>query len=390
MSDKLRRVSNNLITELAFELILNSEEIEDYRLNKDTIKSEDEHMDNISKTVVLEFLADPNTKITVAQDEETYRKYLIASNSVSHETIKISGLADHYLALLNIVEKAAQKKVDLRSKKGSSELINKEFIEQVNLSLQPHREEEIGIGKYRELDYLDRPVEMRLKAKSKKGVKDAQSLALTPQKDVEKEMEALVNWVNNEAFKPGRDKLHDIAEFHARFLKIHPFTDGNGRTVRLPSNYLLLINNMPMVSFPIEHKQEYYSALNYYISRDFKESTDEIVSFEKFIKNKYFNREKEGFVEYFMANNQGARTKNKTYKVTDKQDVAMWAAETMQKQRDSGDPFLYLTDFFRKHQINLSSHKAISDILNNYGNKALGQHIDVGSVYASQTDFEQL
>ena len=84
----------------------------------------------------------------------------------------------------------------------------------------------------------------------------------------EKKMTELIDWTNNIAFKNGRDKLTDIAEFHTRFVQIHPFRDGNGRTARLLTNYLLLINDMPLVSIPTEQREEYIAYLDYAMAPD--------------------------------------------------------------------------------------------------------------------------
>lgn len=51
------------------------------------------------------------------------------------------------------------------------------------------------------------------------------------------------------------------ARFHGFFEYLHPFLDGNGRTGRLLSNYILLRLNHPLLVIPIECRSEYISAL---------------------------------------------------------------------------------------------------------------------------------
>ncbi len=51
------------------------------------------------------------------------------------------------------------------------------------------------------------------------------------------------------------------ARFHGFFEYLHPFRDGNGRTGRLISNYILLRLGHPILVIPSECRQEYVSAL---------------------------------------------------------------------------------------------------------------------------------
>ncbi|MCL2378110.1 MAG: Fic family protein [Defluviitaleaceae bacterium] len=52
--------------------------------------------------------------------------------------------------------------------------------------------------------------------------------------------------------------------FHARFVYIHPFSDGNGRIGRTMSNYFLMVNNHPPLIVFDEYRDEYYRALEHY------------------------------------------------------------------------------------------------------------------------------
>jgi len=60
------------------------------------------------------------------------------------------------------------------------------------------------------------------------------------------------------------DRLHPFqlaAEFHYKFVRIHPFDDGNGRVARLIMNYILLKAGYPPVIIKSEEKEQYYDAL---------------------------------------------------------------------------------------------------------------------------------
>ncbi|MDR2427273.1 MAG: Fic family protein [Endomicrobium sp.] len=58
------------------------------------------------------------------------------------------------------------------------------------------------------------------------------------------------------------DSVFQKAAFnHIEFEKIHPFTDGNGRTGRLLINYELLKNNIAPSIIPVEDKSKYFEFL---------------------------------------------------------------------------------------------------------------------------------
>ena len=61
-------------------------------------------------------------------------------------------------------------------------------------------------------------------------------------------MKTLVREINEKigAVKTFREKCESAFEIHYRFVGIHPFADGNGRTSRLLMNYILAIFDLPM------------------------------------------------------------------------------------------------------------------------------------------------
>ena len=61
-----------------------------------------------------------------------------------------------------------------------------------------------------------------------------------------------------------RGELHPMilsARFHGFFEYLHPFRDGNGRTGRLLSNFILLRHDYPELIIQKEDRQEYIAAL---------------------------------------------------------------------------------------------------------------------------------
>jgi len=73
-------------------------------------------------------------------------------------------------------------------------------------------------------------------------------------------MEELIHWVNHE--QPDLDPIVRAAIFHHRFVWIHPFFDGNGRTARLAYNLLLMKAGYPPAIILKNDRKKYYDALN--------------------------------------------------------------------------------------------------------------------------------
>lgn len=66
-------------------------------------------------------------------------------------------------------------------------------------------------------------------------------------------------WYNKE-----KSRLHPVelaALVHLKFVSIHPFTDGNGRTSRIMMNFVLHKNKLPMLDISYSNRASYYTAL---------------------------------------------------------------------------------------------------------------------------------
>ncbi|GHU73995.1 hypothetical protein FACS189413_18670 [Bacteroidia bacterium] len=72
----------------------------------------------------------------------------------------------------------------------------------------------------------------------------------------------LVKWYNTEEQKATLSPVKLAALFHYRYIRIHPFEDGNGRIARLLVNYILLRHNYPMVVIPTADHKNYLNALS--------------------------------------------------------------------------------------------------------------------------------
>ncbi len=75
-------------------------------------------------------------------------------------------------------------------------------------------------------------------------------------------MTDLVNWYNSEEELGRLSPIELAALFHYRYIRIHPFEDGNGRIARLMVNYILSRHGMPMIVVRSRKKQEYLDALH--------------------------------------------------------------------------------------------------------------------------------
>lgn len=74
-------------------------------------------------------------------------------------------------------------------------------------------------------------------------------------------MQELIEWYREMDGNPKSNPILLAAEFHYKFIRIHPFDDGNGRTARLLMNFILLRHGYPPVIIKTEDKGNYLSAL---------------------------------------------------------------------------------------------------------------------------------
>lgn len=75
-------------------------------------------------------------------------------------------------------------------------------------------------------------------------------------------MADLVDWYNT-AEQEGRLSPVELAAlFHYRYIRIHPFEDGNGRIARLMVNFILARHDYPMIVVRSRKKDEYLEALH--------------------------------------------------------------------------------------------------------------------------------
>ena len=100
-----------------------------------------------------------------------------------------------------------------------------------------------------------------------------------PWYNVREEMKFFIDDYNKN--KNNMDTIELAAWVHAEFVRIHPFSDGNGRTARLLLNYILISDGYLPVSIRPEDSASYYDALDVYgVDRNIKPFAEFIQSLE--------------------------------------------------------------------------------------------------------------
>lgn len=325
----MKKINKN-ISEIAFEIIHESETMENYDLGENTDKKgeELEYETFLSTKIVMKFLQMPHTKVQVKLGRKNSTT-IVAHNTISNETIEIHGLGDHFIALATMVDHAKQV-VSKLIKEEQTPILDHDFIQDLNKILLKSRRFEHGIGQYRHLTPAGKPSEVFLTIwddylgieKPEKCVR----LESGENYNIHKKMTELIDWVNNVAFKNEEEIMLDAAEFHARFVQIHPFRDGNGRLARLLTNYLLILNGKNLISIPSKYddRKDYFTYLDYAIAYNSEAFAAETRSYAK-------------------------------------------AYDRLTKEygpRDEGrNRYLPLSNFLKQHTINASSYEIIRDVL---------------------------
>lgn len=91
--------------------------------------------------------------------------------------------------------------------------------------------------------------------------RNGQIFSFAPVEQVQQSMTDLMD-----RFHRAQNEMHPLllsSMFHYKFIRIHPFDDGNGRTARLLSNMILMHYGYPIVIVPsdMKFKDAYYQAL---------------------------------------------------------------------------------------------------------------------------------
>ena len=230
-----------------------------FEISIDELLNDEEKKFDISKINVLDILREQkemklkgnlyhNTQIIFAyntnhiegnQLTEDQTRYIFETNTILFEGETVASVDDiletsnHFKLVDYMIDKAEET---------LTEDMIKEFHKILKEGTADSRKEWFKVGEYKQV------------------VNEAGSTKTTLPKYVQRDMAKLMEWYNSLA----KITIKDIIEFHARFEKIHPFQDGNGRVGRIIIFKECLKNNI--IPFIILNKDKvfYYRGLKEY------------------------------------------------------------------------------------------------------------------------------
>ena len=170
---------------------------------------------------------------------EDQTRYIYETNTLLAEKDSITDL-DDVLETSNHF-KLVDYMLDIADKKLTEKMI-KEFHKILKEGTSDSRKDWFAVGDYKKLP------------------NEVGGLKTTDPKYVERDMKKLLEWY--ESLK--KVTIYEIIEFHAKFEKIHPFQDGNGRIGRIIAFKECLKNNIVPFIILDKDKLFYYRGLNQY------------------------------------------------------------------------------------------------------------------------------
>lgn len=214
---------------------------------------------DVSKINILEILREQknmklkgnlyhNTQITFAYNTnhiegskltEDQTRYIYETNTLLTEKDSITDL-DDILETANHF-KLVDYMLDIADKTLTEKLI-KEFHKILKEGTSDSRKDWFVVGDYKKLS------------------NEVGGLKTTNPKNVERDMKKLLEWYES----LNQITINEIIEFHAKFEKIHPFQDGNGRVGRIIAFKECLKNNIVPFIILDKDKLFYYRGLNQY------------------------------------------------------------------------------------------------------------------------------
>ena len=230
-----------------------------FHITVDELIKEDEEKIDISKINVLEVLREQkemrlkgnlyhNTQVIFAYNTnhiegskltEDQTRYIYETNTILFERETIASVDDiletaNHFKLVDYMLDVAEEKL--------TEDIIKKFHKILKEGTMDSRKEWFNVGKYKKL------------------ANEAGTIPTSSPKQTPKDMQKLMEWYNSLPVIT----IKEIIEFHARFEKIHPFQDGNGRVGRIIAFKECLKNNIVPFIILDKDKLFYYRGLKEY------------------------------------------------------------------------------------------------------------------------------
>lgn len=216
------------------------------------------------------------------QDSFVKNTHLIFINPVSNE-FKVLPNKNHMLAIEQIIEMA-------KRASESGEKLNKKALESINklLFAGSERDGETGIGKFRQTNVLVGWPPMWDTIVIRQVVKrdDLGNPIEYNNEPLLKEIDELFDWYNSTNLSP----VIKAAIMNLELARIQPFRDGNKRVSRLFTNYELIKNGYPTITFRAKSKLEYDERLARGInSKDITEFAQYLIDMIYLQQNAYLN-----------------------------------------------------------------------------------------------------
>jgi Fic family protein len=213
---------------------------------------------------------DVKTALKLERIRTSHKKILVALDNASRENY-LKRQRERFITNTNAIEgsqltfEQTKKILDLKKQ---YEIQDKEELEVVNM--------EKCLGLYDELIMqkidLDIRVILRLHMLLLKAIPNYEGYAgvwrsvnvyirgskydFPAWKDIPELMKDLLRW-----YDANKNELHPVelaSIFHAKFVTIHPFADGNGRMARLLMNYILQLHGFPFTDIPFSKRDGYF------------------------------------------------------------------------------------------------------------------------------------
>ena len=232
---------------------------ETFGVTIDELLKEDDEKVDVSKINVLDVLREQkemnlkgnlyhNTQIIFAYNTnhiegskltEDQTRYIYETNTILFENETITSVDDiietaNHFKLVDYMLNIAEEEL--------SENIIKEFHRILKEGTMNSRKEWFNVGEYKKLP------------------NEAGTMKTTLPKETPKAMQKLIEWYNSLA----TITIKEIIEFHAKFEKIHPFQDGNGRVGRIIMFKECLKHNIIPFIILDKDKLFYYRGLKEY------------------------------------------------------------------------------------------------------------------------------